>query len=158
MALSLSCLLANSAYCEDKKQPQPSEGPKVVYEKKEMTKGEILAEIKDKLGSDEEAVGMIPELKAQKGVGGNTYYTFKGVKLDDMPKKDLAELLKRVDQVIVKIQTDRIQQQMESIRQSQNIPRVIAPLPSVTQPPRPATAPPSTPNAVLPPPAPPKNR
>ena len=91
----------------------------------EMTKGEMIAEIKEDLANTNEIFDIVPELKSTIGhQDGKAVYTFNGAALESLSKEDLTSLFNRVRNAIVKIRTDRIQKQLEITKQAQRI-RVI---------------------------------
>lgn len=163
MVLSL-VVLAGYGFGEDEKQgvsqkvknaPQAAtnkaEAPKARVPKKDMTREEMILELKEDLKHDEELFDLFPDMKSKKGDDGNVYFTFKGVKIEDMPKEDIDNLLTKVRQALTKIRTDRIERQLEIVRRVERINRTAAPLQS----PRIPAAPPSAPRAVSAPPSPP---
>ena len=95
--------------------------------KKEMTKDEVLAQLKNDLSKNPEVLNMLPDLKAEKDKEGNLSYTFRGAGLDGLAKDDLDKLSVRVRQALVKIRTDRIQRQLDNIRQAQRLQNVTPP-------------------------------
>ena len=153
ITLSFS-IIAKACFGADVKQLQTTHPAKAEPAKKELTKSEVLDNLKGKLEHNDEVFDMIPELKAQKDSEGKESYTLKGVKLDDLTKEDLYKLLMRVNQAVTKIQTDRIQKQLENIRQAQNAQRMAAP----PAPPRIPAAPPSAPRIPPSPPPTPQRR
>ncbi|MCX5668445.1 MAG: hypothetical protein NTY34_09145 [Candidatus Omnitrophica bacterium] len=126
---------------------------------KEMTKGEMLAELKEDLADNDEVFDAVPELKVSAGQDGNAVYTYKNMALDGLSKEDLAELYGRVRQALVKIRTDRIQRQLETVRRIEMLQKTATPpqlprIPAEAQPPRIPPAPPSAPrNPPSPPPS-----
>jgi len=108
----------------------------------EMTKGEMLAALKEDLADNNEIFDMVPELKATVShQDGKTVYTFNGAALESLSKEDLTNLFGRVRNALVKIRTDRIQKQLETIKQVERL-RVIT---SPRQPPHAPSATPSVP-------------
>ncbi len=141
-----------------KTQPK-TEPPKALrnIEKEEMTRDEMFADLKESIEEDDEIFDMVPELKAEKDKDGKFYYTFKGIRLEKLSKEDLDKLLARVNQVLVKLRTDRIQNQLETVKRVQNIQRMSA-SPQVQQPPRTPSQGPSAPRTPSAPPASPSRR
>jgi hypothetical protein len=86
---------------------------------KDMTTEELAAEIADILDTDEEIGSFIPGLKKEKDNLGKTFYTYNGVKLERLDRGKLEKLFIRVRQERVRIRTERITRQLESIRQAQ---------------------------------------
>ena len=119
---------------------------------KEMTKEEMLAELKGELADNEEVFDMIPGLKVQTAADGKFFYTFKGTKLEDLSKEDLGGLFTRARQAMVRVRTERIQRQLEMVAQTQRLQRITTP----PQSPRTPASPPSPPR--VPPTPSPSNR
>jgi hypothetical protein len=128
---------------------------KVQSETKEATKEEMLAELKEDLAYNDEVFDAVPELKAGTGQNGNVVYTYNNTVLDGLSKEDLAKLYSRVRQALVKIRTERIQRQLETIRQAERLPKTVN---SPQSPPRVPAAPPSVPKAPPSPPSVPNRR
>lgn len=118
---------------------------------KEMTKEEILVELKGDLADNEEVLNMVPELKAGKGADDKVFYTFKGTKLEDLSKEELDGLFTKTRQVIVRVRTEKIQRQLEIVSQAQKMQRIAVP----PQPPRIPAQPPSPPRTPSKPSVPP---
>ena len=134
---------SQAAASKDRSKAQPKE--------KEMTKEEMLTELKEDLADNDEVFGAVVELKAKTGQNGNAVYTYKDTALDELSKEDLAKLFTRVRQALVKIRADRVQKQLETIRQAERLQRPANP----PQPPRIPVVPPSVPRTPpSPPPAP----
>ncbi len=128
--------------------------PKAQAPDKEMSKEEMLAELKEELADNEDVFDMVPELKAGEAADGKVFYTFKGVKLEDLPKEDLNGLFTKVRQAMVRVRTERIQRQLEMVAQAQRPQRIAAP----PQPPRTSASsplPPRVPSKPSAPPSPP---
>lgn len=143
-------IIAKACFGADTKQLQTARPAKAEPAKKELTKSEVLDNLKIELEQNDEVFDMIPELKAQKDNEGKTLYTFKGVKLDDLTKEDLDKISKQVNHAITVIQSDRIQGQLETIRRTQNVQRMTVPpqsprIPAAAQPSSASRTPPSPP-------------
>jgi len=136
-----------------------------------MTKEELIKDIREDLESEDEILGYIPQLKMTKGPDGKAVITFEKqgqmVKLEDLDKETLIKIWGNINQMATKINVDRINQQLETIRQTQALQRVTRPPQAVVpapQPPRyqappPAPQPPPTAQASRvpqPPPQPPR--
>jgi len=128
--------------------------PKAQTKDKEVTKEEMLAELKEDLSDNDEVFDAISELKAIAGQNGNAVYTYKDTVLDELSKEGLTELYGRVRRALVKIRTDRIERQLETIKQVERFQRVANP----PQPPRIPAAPPSAPRTPSSPPPAPQRR
>ncbi|MBP7055925.1 MAG: hypothetical protein KBB52_03645 [Candidatus Omnitrophica bacterium] len=141
-----------------------------------MTKEELLKDITEELMGEAEIFDYIPQLKPEKDAAGNKVITYEAkgrrVKLEELDRDTLAKLYTMVNQVSTKINVDRINQQLETIRQTQNIQRITQPPTVVTAPPRPPqvqtlpspppqappTTPPQVPRVPQPPPQPPRRQ
>ena len=128
----------------------------------QMTKEEIIAGIVDALDGEDEIMSYIPGLTRQKKEDGTASYLYvyegRTLELADLDEELLRSLLTRVRQTGTKINTDRIQAQLETIRQSQRLLNMQPPQPP-PQPPRttmPPQPPPQPPRAPQPPPLPPR--
>jgi len=99
------------------------------YKAAVSTKEEILAGIRSDLEAEEGILDTIPSLKADKDKAGNISYTYGGVKLEDMSRKDLEKLFARVAQSAVKIRTENIQRQLDIARRTPETPKTAAPVP-----------------------------
>ncbi|MDP3790641.1 MAG: hypothetical protein Q8R38_01170 [Candidatus Omnitrophota bacterium] len=149
--------------------PVPAPIAKKEEKKKPATKEELLQDIKDDLKTQEEILEAMPSLKAEKDSEGKVFYAFNGVKIDDMSKEELEQLFSKVGQLAVKFRTERIQRQLDTVRQANQggpgrVP-VAAPsapqslrAPTLPAPPRASAPPPAPPRASAPPPAPPSRR
>ena len=110
---------------------------------KDMTAVEIIAEIKDELDSDDEILNLMPNIKSRKDANGKGSYVYvEGAKecaLEALDKPRLEKLLARIHQTATQIRTGRINKQLETIQQVQNIQRsaVQSQLKSPPAPPRP---------------------
>jgi hypothetical protein len=138
-------------------EPKATTEPKATPAKKEMTKEEMIARLKKEFASSDDIFNFIQGLKAEKDKEGHITYTFNGIRIEDMSKEDLDKLLIRTHQVAVKLRTERIQQQLKTIKQTQGVQRIPTPpqparIPSaVSSPPRPPyTTPPSSRTPTIP--------
>ena len=170
----LSCM--NSwLYAADDKSPAKDQAKKaaampVKEEKKQMTKEELSTYIKELLDHRSDILGFIPEIKKETGADGKVSYLYKDVKIEDMDKDQLHKVLNRINGEMGRINTERLQKQLQTIRQADqanrtsqqaarqvNIPQpppaptvYLPPQPpctpsNVTQPPKAPTAPPTPP-------------
>ncbi|MDP2912635.1 MAG: hypothetical protein Q8N91_01330 [Candidatus Omnitrophota bacterium] len=132
---------------------------------KEITQQEFVQHLEETLDYDDEALGAIPELKKEEG----GFYTYNGVKLEDLDREKLNTVFSRIQNEIGRIRTERLNQQLESIRQAQQanmaaqqaarIPAVFTLPPKPPQVPQPPPSPPQipmTPQVPQPPPNPPQ--
>lgn len=143
-----------------KKEPlKAKEIPPPAPAKKEFTKEEMLEDIKDDLEAHEEIIVSISGLKAEKDNEDKVIYTFNNVKIEEMSGEDLQPLFKKVRQFAIKLNTERIQRQMETVERAQvvgNVARGGATTPS--KPPTPPQTPKisSVPSGPPSPPSPPR--
>lgn len=148
----------------------PTAAPKVVPPKKTYTKEEMIADLKENLDDEEEILNFIPGLKKITTEKGESYYTYEGLKLEDLDKEKLNKIFTRARQETTRIRTNKLNEQLENIRRNQRltaaagggVPRVpVTPptpprmfsAPNVPSAPPPVPQPPRTPT---PPPAPPR--
>jgi hypothetical protein len=129
-----------------------------------MTKEELVRDIKEELASEEDIATYIPQLKVGKDAEGKQSVTFelkKGepVKLEDLDKEMLINIYGSVNQAATKINVDRINEQLESIRQIHAVQQITRPPQVISRPPQPPQPPnyqvPSASNAQRQPPPPP---
>lgn len=125
-------------------QPKEAQPRTAMYT--EMTKEEMLSEIKDDLETLDEILDGIPALKAEKDKDGKIFYTYNGVKLDEMGKEELEGVFTKVSQSATRFRTERIQRQLETVRRTQRLTEKAVPVTPVT---------PSGPVSVSIPPSPP---
>ncbi|MBI5143741.1 MAG: hypothetical protein HZA30_01555 [Candidatus Omnitrophica bacterium] len=155
IAAILICMFFEAStllFCEEKKELPPKP-----ITAKEMTKDEILSELKENLEEEEELFDFIPELKKKKNEKeGSYFYTYQDVKLEDLDKEKLEKILQRVHNQLTIIRTDRIVRQLETIRRAQNIVTRPPQVPAAPTPPRQVQTPPTPPRTQSPPPTPPK--
>lgn len=117
--LFAACLIQSSASeevkaaGEVKKEVAKEEAPKASI--KEWTKEEMLKDINQTLQSEREVLNYIPELKMSK----EGAFTYQGVPLESLDKEKLEKVFARVRQQALLIRTNRMNRQMESIRQIQ---------------------------------------
>lgn len=134
--------------------------------RKTMTKEDLVKDIEETLDGEDEILGFIPELKKfEPEVSKPAYYTYKGTPLSDLDKEKLESISVRVDRTLTHITSQRVQEQLEMIRQINNLQRMqniratppYVP-PVVTQPPqqppRSSTQPPPQPPRLPPSPPP----
>lgn len=134
-------------------------------EVKEPTKEDFLLRLKMMLEHEDEIIGFVPGLKKEKDAQGVVSYTYKGARVEDLNDKDLRTLYAKVQNELNRIRMERLNKQLEAIRQAEQsrraaeqaskAPRVMTPPP---QPPRTPPQPPSTPKPPPAPPQPPRQR
>lgn len=146
---------------KEKSEPQKKE----LKEERELTKPELVERLKETIELDEEALDYIPELKKHTGRDAKAFYTFtidgRDTRLEDLDEARLKNITGRINQTRTNIWADRINKQLEAIRQAHEAQQVInVPRPqAIPTPPRipSAIVTPSTPQApVTPPPPPPQ--
>ena len=86
---------------------------------KDMTKEELISEIKESLEDEDELLEVMPGIKKLKDASGTAYYEINGTRLEKMDREALRGLFNRVSNEMNKIRTDRINNQLETIRQAQ---------------------------------------
>lgn len=136
---------------------------------KDMTKDEILKDIADELDNEDEILHVMPQLKKENDAAGDGHYTFSGRLLEDLDKETLEKLSNNVQTQATVIRTNRINEQLETMRNVQRAAQAVRP---IQTPPRVITAappalgaayhtparPPRTPPAAAAPPTPPRAR
>ncbi len=148
------------SYAAEPAKPKAAEKP---APKKELTKPDIIEHIKGSLDHFDEILNFVPGLQKYTDAAGKATYKYQDKPLEDLDKDQLMKLYFRVSNEAVRLRTDRVNKQLETIRRSEQASRRAA------MPARPPTAyippklPPAHPSAVTrppkipaPPPAPPK--
>ena len=140
---------------EAKAVPQKTEAAKP---KKELTKAEMVEHIKGNLDRLEEILNFIPGLTKETDPAGNMTYAYKGKSLEDLDQEELTKLYGRVSNEAVRLRTERLNRQLESIRRANEITRQVRqgiPVPQIPAPPpkSPAVYTPPQPPRTLPVPA-----
>jgi hypothetical protein len=117
---------------------------------KNMSKAEIIQEIKGEVDSEEEILGQIPELKRQNDKDGKGIYSYlvegKQVNLEDVDEKILRSLVAQVAAKVERLRTDAILEQQGQLKAIRDIGAVS----------RPPQAPSRSPAVPQRPPAPPR--
>lgn len=142
-----------------KEQPKAAVAPKVELPKakiakKDMTKEELLAELRKNVGENDDLFKMVPGLTAQKDENGNVSYLFNGRRVEDLSRDELEGLSTRVSQTLVRLRAERITRQLDTVKRAESLRRVSIPPPPV----RTSSTPPSPPKTPSMPPAPPSTR
>lgn len=109
----------------------------------DMTKDELVADILETLDSEEEVLDYVPEIKKARDATGKDTFTYNGARFDELEKGLLEKIWTRVHQTATRIRTERIQDQLETIRQIENLRRATTPPPQ--PPPQPPRVPPTPP-------------
>ena len=120
----------------------------------QISEKELRERIKRVLEISPDAADFIPELKITTDKDGNVTeikYNISGVftSIETLDKKTLIKMYNRINIERTRIQTERIQRQLEAVRASQNVqrpPKVYTP-PAVPRPHRPPPQPPKVPPA-----------
>lgn len=118
-----------------------------------MTEKEMLEEIAEALDSEDAIIDSVPGLKKEQAEGGKSFYTFEGIKIEALGKDKMAELMNKVRQQKVRIHTENINRQLETVRRIQqidNLSRAAVPQ-AVVMPPAAPRMPPVPPSASRPP-------
>lgn len=122
--------------------------PQIIRPKVEdMSPDEIRDRIKTVVESSQEALDYIPELKASfnKDETVNVLsYKRDGifVSIEELDKETLVKIYVRVNRERTRLNAERIQRQLESVRAAQNISRIQTPPTAPSTPPSPPPAPP----------------
>jgi|GEM_PF-2649181 len=101
---------------EKAKAKEPAPQPK-----KEHTRQEMIAGVKETLGENEEILNLLPGMKMEKTDKGEASYIYNGIKLEDLENDKLKQIFMKVRRETLRIRTERINNQMETIRRSQQI-------------------------------------
>ena len=108
----------------------------------DMSKAEIIREIRDEVDADEDILEQIPELKRQKGEDGKYTYSYlvkgKQIALEDVDENILRTLIGQVEAKAAQLRTNAILEQQEQLRTIRNI-NAVRPPPQA--PPRPPAVP-----------------
>ena len=132
--------------------------------RKEFTKEEIVTHMKGILDREPNVLNFVQGLE-RANAGGESFYTYQGVKLEELDKEKLNKLFSRIKNEAVRIRTERLSRQLESINQANIIAQQAArnaqvPVPppqppKIIQPPNIPKTPPALPQIPKPPPTPP---
>ena len=158
ITLFLTAFLASPGNCADTSSVQPKTTEAVkktepAAPKKELTKADKVGLIKSDLDSFPEILGFVPDIKKETDAAGKASYTYKGKKIEELDNDQLEKLYARVSNETVRLRTDRINRQLDTIRRAEQINRQNRQL---MQTPRVPTPPPQPPKIPKLPPAPPK--
>jgi hypothetical protein len=108
---------------------------------KEMSTDEIVEHIGMILDRGDEVMDFIPGLKLEKDPSGVEYYTYNGVRLEKLEKDKLIALNNKIQQEKTRLNAERINKQLESIRQAQQASNA-ARIQAISRPPQPPPSPP----------------
>ena len=152
-ALFLTAFLVSSGYCAETspaqtKTPEPAKAAP----QKELTKAEKIDLINHDLASFPEILGVIPDIKKSADAAGKATYTYQGKKIEDLDNDQFAKLYARVSNETVRLRTDRMNRQLETIRRTEQINRQNR---QIMQLPRMPAIPPQPPKIPKSPPPPP---
>lgn len=117
------------------KKPEPPR-----KERKDMTMSELAEDITDNLDREDSILNMVPGLEKKSDPDGKEYYTYQGTRLQDLDRDTLDKVFGRVRSEALRIRTDNINRQLETIRGAN---RAIVSIPQ--PPPRAQVAPPAAP-------------
>ena len=114
----------------------------------DMSKAEIIREIRDEVDADEDILEQIPELKRQKGEDGKYTYSYlvkgKQIALEDVDENILRALMGQVAAKAAQLRTNAILEQQEQLRAIRNINAVQRPPQVPSRPPAVPQRPPSS--------------
>jgi LPS O-antigen subunit length determinant protein (WzzB/FepE family) len=135
------------------------EAPPNVKMAKDMNVQELADAISKALEHNSDIMDYIPGYKSEKDSSGADYYTYNGIRLDKLEKDKLVAMYTRIRQERVRLNTERINRQLDSIRSAQqaaSMARQASRVTYVPMPPAQPQQPPQTPpRAVEPPRTPP---
>lgn len=134
--------------------------------RKDLSNAVVAKLITGTLDHEVKVVNFIPGLKKEKDEAGKNFYTLQGVRLENLNRKELDALFNKIQNEATRIRTERLNAQLESIRQAEQANRAAqqaSRISTVTAPPpQPPKAPPippaaqQIPKAPPPPPTPPR--
>ena len=131
------------------REPAPSKEETEPFEQveTELSREDMIGEINEMLGDNEDILSVVPLLRKNIDEKGNAYYTYdvEGMteRLEDLSSLDLDNLYMRILTESSRLNTQRILQQLEQIRRTQ---RVITGPPATPSAPRIPRTPPAMPN------------
>ncbi len=86
---------------------------------KQMSKGDIVSDIKETLDEYEEISNFVPGLKKITDRSGKVTYTFAGIKIEALDRTRLEKLYIRVRQEMTRLHTENINRQLDTARRIQ---------------------------------------
>ena len=134
------------------KETKKIEAPK--KERKSMTKGELAADIIKNLDREDSILGLVPGLEKKSGPGGKEYYAYQGTMLQDLDKETLDKIFGRVRNEALRLRTDKLNRQLETVRRASVTGAVVSQAPRSPVP-QAINNPPRIPRTIQPPPKPP---
>jgi len=143
LIISLLALSAPSVFSAEKK----NEAAKTVPEK-ELTKTDLIEHIKGNLDHIQEILNFIPGLKKEVDPTGSAIYTYQGGKIEDLDREQLIKLYSRINSEAVRIRTEKLNRQLESIMRANELTRQANQSARIPTPP---LAPPQPPVLYVPP-------
>lgn len=146
LSSSLSFAEVVPAATEKAKPTVPKDKEAVKQPKKEIKKEELVIYMKGLLDHEEDVISFIPELKKVK-IGEDNFYTYQGVKLEDIDKEKLMKIFSRIQGEVARIRAERLNKQMESINQAQRASMAAQQAARTSQ----VTIPPKPPTVIQPP-------
>lgn len=139
-------------------QPVPTQTKPV----SQLSKEELIKSIKETIQHEQDILNFIPELKKRVMPDGQEILTYHGTSIDDLDKEKVQQVSVRVHNEAARIRAERLNRQLENIRQiqqtvqqTQQATRQITQPPKVPTPPQ-VVQPPQPPKIPAPPPQPPK--
>ncbi len=137
---SSAAISADPAKGQIKQSAQPAKS-------KEMSKDDLVTQIEGTINRLQDVLNYVPGLKKVTDNAGKVTYLYQDKKLQDLSKEQLIRLNSRINSEAVRIRTDRLTRQLESISRANKMANQRAPAapPSVYVPPRAPSAPPSQP-------------
>ena len=113
-----SAVLKDTKTAEDAKKLKDAKEAKVV---KAPTREDMIGSIKSSLDSFSEIMGTVSGLKKEADSSGKAFYSYQGVKLEDLDKEQLHKLFSRVNGEASRLRIDRTNKQLENIRRINQI-------------------------------------
>ena len=139
---------AGAAAAAKERQPAPAAATSRTT-LKDMTAPELIAEINEMLDDESEIISMIQGLSQGQDPEGNSYYLYQGSRMEALNRDLLEKLATRIAQERTRLRTERINRQLETIRNAQRAADIAR---QASRPPTPPAQPPQAP------PAPPSTR
>lgn len=130
---------------EPAKEVKKAGAPK--KQRKDMTKGELAADITKNLDREDAILDLVQGLEKKIDPDGKDYYTYQGGRLEDLDRDTLDNIFGRVRSEALRLRTDKLNRQIETVRRAETIQRISRP----PLPPPVANLPPQVPRAVQPP-------
>ena len=131
LTLFLAWFLISSGFCADDKpvQPKPAEHEKPAELKKAaepekpLTRADKLKSIQGNLENLPEILSFVPGIKKEADAAGKATYTYQGKKIEDLDDEQLGKLYARVGNEGVRLRTERLNRQLDTIRRAEQVNR-----------------------------------